>query len=89
MNLKHGNCMTDVFDSEKLSAIMRQVKSKKNKSAELCLIEIFKLNKITSWRRNYLVKGLPNFVFSKQKIAVFVDGCFGMYTIVECSPCRL
>lgn len=55
---------------------MRQVKSKKNKSTELRLIEIFKQNGITGWRRNYPVKGHPDFVFPKKKIAVFVDGCF-------------
>ena len=68
--------MADVFDVEKRSDIMRQVKSKKNKSTELRLIEIFKQNGITGWRRNYPVKGHPDFVFPKKKIAVFVDGCF-------------
>ncbi len=68
--------MADVFDKEKRSDIMRQVKSKKNKSTELRLIEIFKQNGITGGRRNYPVKGHPDFVFPKQKIAVFVDGCF-------------
>ncbi len=69
--------MPDVFDKEKRSDIMRQVKSKKNKSTELRLIEIFKQNGIKGWKRNYPVKGHPDFVFLKQKIAIFVDGCFG------------
>lgn len=68
--------MADVFDAKKRSDIMRQVKSKKNKSTELRLIEIFKRNGITGWRRNYPVKGHPDFVFLKKKIAIFVDGCF-------------
>jgi len=68
--------VADVFAAEKRSEIMRQVKSKKNKSTELRLIEVFKENGITGWRRNYAVKGHPDFVFPKQKIAVFVDGCF-------------
>ena len=55
---------------------MRQVKSKKNKSTELRLIKIFKENGVTGWKRNYPVKGYPDFVFLKQRIAVFVDGCF-------------
>ena len=55
---------------------MRQVKSKKNKSTELRLIKIFKENGVTGWKRNYPVKGHPDFVFLKQRIAVFVDGCF-------------
>ena len=68
--------MADIFDKEKRSAIMRQVKSKKNKSTELRLIKIFKENGVTEWKRNYPVKGHPDFVFLKQRIAVFVDGCF-------------
>lgn len=68
--------MADVFDSTKRSDIMRCVRSKKNKSTELRLIEIFKQNEIKGWRRNYPVKGHPDFVFLEKKIAVFVDGCF-------------
>lgn len=34
--------MADIFDKEKRSSIMRQVKSNRNKSTELRLIEIFK-----------------------------------------------
>ena len=68
--------MADIFDDEKRSDIMRRVKSKKNNSTEHRLIEIFKQNGIVGWRRNYPVKGHPDFVFPKKKIAVFVDGCF-------------
>lgn len=68
--------MADIFDVEKRSDIMRHVKSKKNMSTELRLIEIFKKNAIIGWRRNYEVIGHPDFVFLKKKIAVFVDGCF-------------
>lgn len=64
------------FNNEKRSEIMRKVKSKKNKSTELRLIDIFKQNGITGWKRNYPVKGHPDFVFLKEKVAVFVDGCF-------------
>lgn len=68
--------MADVFDKQKRSDIMRNVKSKKNKSTELRLINIFKKYNIIGWRRNYPVKGHPDFVFTKQRIAIFVDGCF-------------
>jgi DNA mismatch endonuclease (patch repair protein) len=66
----------DVFDKAKRSDIMRKVKSKNNKSTEQNLIHFFNENKITGWRRNYSVKGHPDFVFLKERIAVFVDGCF-------------
>lgn len=55
---------------------MRRVKSSRNKSTEERLISVFHELHITGWRRNYKVKGHPDFVFPKQKIAVFVDGCF-------------
>ena len=68
--------MTDVFDTSKRSQIMQQVRSKNNKTTELKLIQIFKDSHITGWKRNYPVKGHPDFVFLNKKIAVFVDGCF-------------
>lgn len=68
--------MADVFDKSKRSEIMKKVRSNKNKSTELKLIEIFKENNIHGWRRNYKVKGHPDFVFLDKRIAIFVDGCF-------------
>ncbi len=68
--------MTDVFDTSKRSQIMQQVRLKNNKTTELKLIQIFKDSHITGWKRNYPVKGHPDFVFLNKKIAVFVDGCF-------------
>ena len=44
-----------------------KLNQKKNKSTELRLIDIFKQNGITGWKRNYPVKGHPDFVFLKKK----------------------
>ena len=68
--------MADVFTKSKRSEVMRAVKSRGNKSTELKLIEIFKIVKITGWRRNYKLFGKPDFVFPKQRLAIFLDGCF-------------
>lgn len=68
--------MADIFEKEKRSKIMSAVHSKQNKSTEMKLIKIFKENGIVGWRRNYKVKGHPDFVFPDKKIAIFVDGCF-------------
>lgn len=68
--------MADIFEKEKRSDIMHRVRSKNNKSTELKLIKIFKENHMIGWKRNYPVKGHPDFVFLDKKIAVFVDGCF-------------
>lgn len=68
--------MADIFEKEKRSDIMQHIRSKNNKTTELKLIKIFKENNITGWKRNYPVKGHPDFVFLNKKIAIFVDGCF-------------
>ena len=68
--------MSDVFNKQKRSEVMSAIHGKKNKSTELKLIELFKELKITGWRRNYIIKGKPDFVFLKNKTAIFVDGCF-------------
>ncbi len=68
--------MSDTFDKTARSAIMSKVRSKGNKSTELKLIELFKRAGLTGWKRNYHVKGKPDFVFMQYRTAVFVDGCF-------------
>ena len=68
--------MTDTFTKEERSSIMRKIKSRGNKSTEIKLIELFKANRITGWRRYYTLFGYPDFVFLMRKTAVFADGCF-------------
>ena len=68
--------MTDVFTKDKRSDIMRKVKSSKNDSTENKLINYFKSKTIKGWRRNCKVYGKPDFIFPKERIAIFVDGCF-------------
>lgn len=68
--------MADVFDKTTRSAVMRKVRSRGNISTEMKLIRIFDAHGIRGWRRHYPVKGHPDFIFSKGRIAVFVDGCF-------------
>lgn len=68
--------MADVSSPDVRSVVMKQVKSKQNKSTELRLIEYFREQNIVGWKRNYNVKGHPDFVFLEKKVAVFVDGCF-------------
>lgn len=36
----------------------------------------FQTNRISGWKRQYPVKGHPDFVFLDRRIAIFVDGCF-------------
>jgi DNA mismatch endonuclease (patch repair protein) len=68
--------MSDIFTSEKRSAVMKAVKSRNTKTTELKMIEIFKEFHIIGWRRTYPLIGKPDFVFPKKRIVIFVDGCF-------------
>lgn len=66
----------DTFSRGKRSWIMAQVKSAGNESTEQALLAVFRASHITGWRRYYPLFGKPDFVFPRQKVAVFVDGCF-------------
>ena len=68
--------MADVYDKATRSSVMQKVRSKGNKSTEQRLVTLFLENGISGWRRNYPVKGHPDFVFLDKKVAIFVDGCF-------------
>jgi DNA mismatch endonuclease, patch repair protein len=68
--------MADVFTKEKRSAVMAKIKSHGNKDTELAMIKIFKDNHITGWRRHQVLLGKPDFTFWKNRVVVFVDGCF-------------
>lgn len=40
------------------------------------MIQLFRETGITGWRRRLPVHGKPDFVFPRERVAVFVDGCF-------------
>ncbi len=68
--------MTDVFSKEKRSEVMSRIRGKGNKDTELAMIQILRKHHVSGWRRNQPVLGKPDFVFPKQRVALFVDGCF-------------
>ena len=55
---------------------MAAIKSRRNKDTELRFISILRENGITGWRRNQKLLGKPDFVFRRERLVVFVDGCF-------------
>ena len=55
---------------------MSKVKGRGNAATELRLIRIFRENKIAGWRRHAKLFGNPDFVFSKARLTIFIDGCF-------------
>ena len=55
---------------------MSQIRGRGNKETEIALVRLLRCHKITGWRRRQAVFGKPDFMFSKQRVAIFVDGCF-------------
>ena len=68
--------MADVFDVYTRSAIMARVRSKGNASTEEQFVRLLRAHGLTGWRRGVRLLGSPDFVWQRERIAVFVDGCF-------------
>lgn len=68
--------MTDMFCREERSGIMSRIRSSGNAATEIRFIDIARKYKITGWRRGSKLPGRPDFVFSRQRVAVFIDGDF-------------
>ena len=68
--------MADCFNPRERSRIMSRIRSKGNYSTELQFIRVLREYKISGWRRGSKLPGRPDFLFPKQKLAVFIDGDF-------------
>jgi DNA mismatch endonuclease (patch repair protein) len=67
----------DIFAPEKRSEVMAAIRSKGNKTTEIALARAFRAMSVKGWRRHVSVAGFkPDFVFPKERLVVFVDGCF-------------
>ena len=69
--------MTDIFSQEKRSEIMSRIRGK-NTKPELALFELVKpLWHVCRYRKHHpSLPGKPDLVFTRVKLAVFVDGAF-------------
>ncbi|MHB8779135.1 MAG: very short patch repair endonuclease [Anaerolineales bacterium] len=77
--------MTDVFSKKKRSEIMSVIRSKGNRTTEWRIRSRLISARLFGWKVNDSgVFGKPDFVFRKEKIAIFVDGCFWH----GCKRCR-
>lgn len=84
--------MADVFSARQRSKVMQAVRSRGNRTTEVAFAKGLRASGVKGWRRHLRVcvpcssgsagtKDLefstyPDFVFAKQKVAVFLDGCF-------------
>jgi DNA mismatch endonuclease (patch repair protein) len=67
--------MTDVLTPEQRKLNMSHIRGK-NTGPEIKLRKILWSNGIRGYRIHYNLLGKPDIVFTKKKIAIFVDGCF-------------
>lgn len=70
------NCTVKPAIGEIRTKMMASVKSCGNKSTELRFVSILQAWSIVGWRRHYKVAGKPDFTFPRERIVVFIDGCF-------------
>jgi len=68
--------VADVFSKKKRSEVMLRIRGRGNKDTEIALAKLLRRHGIKGWRRNQPVFGKPDFIFSKARLAIFVDGCF-------------
>jgi DNA mismatch endonuclease (patch repair protein) len=83
--------MPDVFTPAKRSEVMSRIRSTGNAATEMRFRAMLRAAKITGWRRHVSVcmphsraaekprrrpRVRPDFVFRKERVVVFVDGCF-------------
>ena len=68
--------MPDMFPKAKRSEIMAAVRSTNNRLTEQKLAGLLRQHRVTGWRRHLPIFGKPDFTFPKQRVTVFVDGCF-------------
>lgn len=68
--------MPDVFTVAKRSEVMSRIRGRGNKQTELALAKLFRASGIIGWRRHQAFFGKPDFVFRRERVAIFVDGCF-------------
>jgi DNA mismatch endonuclease (patch repair protein) len=72
-NSKHAKTS---FGGLSRSTLMSRIRGKRNATTELKLASLLRAAQLHGWRRNFALLGKPDFVFPKQKLTVFVDGCF-------------
>jgi DNA mismatch endonuclease (patch repair protein) len=68
--------LSDVFTKKKRSEVMARIRSTGNRDTELAMVALLRAAGITGWRRGQKLPGRPDFVFRKERVLLFVDGCF-------------
>lgn len=67
--------MTDVLTKEQRKLNMSRIRGK-DTSPELKIRKMLYANGIRGYRVHYSIPGKPDIVFTKKRIAIFIDGCY-------------
>jgi DNA mismatch endonuclease (patch repair protein) len=73
---RESHRMGDIYCKAKRSEVMSRVRSRGNRSTELVMVSLLRTHRISGWRRHLEITGRPDLVFVRERVAVFVDGCF-------------
>lgn len=58
------------------SELMSRVRSRGNATTELRMVAVLRSNGLSGWRRHARLLGSPDFTWRKERVALFIDGCF-------------
>jgi len=76
--------MRDFFSPEERSKLMSRIRGRGNISTELKIAGVLRSEGVRGWRRHLPLPGRPDFTFPKQRVCIFVHGCFWH----DCPRCR-
>lgn len=68
--------MADILSPVARSLLMSRVRSRYNLSTEIKVLKALRHWGIKGWRRHAKLPGRPDFAWPKQRLVLFVDGCF-------------
>jgi DNA mismatch endonuclease (patch repair protein) len=68
--------MADNMTSAQRSYTMSRIRSTGNAATEQRFLQLLRRTGVVGWRRGISLPGRPDLVFRKQRVVVFLDGCF-------------
>lgn len=68
--------MPSMLASENRSKLMSLIRGTGNKTTEARLATALRAAGVRGWRRHLALPGRPDFTFRREKVCVFVHGCF-------------
>lgn len=71
-----ASAQATTFGKLNRSELMARVRGTGNETTELRMARLLRGAGLRGWRRHQLLPGKPDFCWRKERVALFVDGCF-------------